>query len=63
MPNKKKRLAIESAVILLTEIKQRSGKFQLSSIMIQLVIMEHNINKQLRLFKNKRYVVTRNNIT
>ena len=47
MPNKKKRLAIESAVILLTEtIKQSSGKFQLSSILAQLITMEHNINKE-----------------
>ena len=49
MPNKKKRLAIESEVILLTEtIKQRSGKFQLSQTLAQLIIIDHNINKHLR---------------
>ena len=49
IPNTKKRLAIESAVIFLTEtIKQRSGKFQLSPTLAQLIIIEHNINKQLR---------------
>ena len=41
-----KRLTIESAVILLAEIiKQRPGKFQLSSTLGQLIIIEHNINK------------------
>ena len=49
MPNKKKRLVIESAVILLTEtIKQRSGKFQHSPTLAQLIIIEHNISKYLR---------------
>ena len=47
--NKKKQLAIESAVILLTEtITQRSGKFQLSQTLAQLIITEHNIDKNLR---------------
>ena len=49
MPNKKKRSAIESAVILLTEtIIERSEKFQLSPTLAQLIITEHNINKYLR---------------
>ena len=49
MPNEMKRLAIESTVILLIEtIKQRAGKFQLSSTRIQLIAMERNINKQQR---------------
>ena len=48
MPNKKKRLAIESAVILQTEtIIQRSGKFNLSPTLAQLIITEHNIYKHL----------------
>ena len=47
MPNMKKQLAIKSAVILLTEtIKQRSGKFELSPTLVQLIIRKHNINKQ-----------------
>ena len=49
-PNKKKRLAIESAVILPTEtIKQRAGTFQLSPTLAQLIIIEHNINKHFTL--------------
>ena len=43
MPNKKKWLAKEWAVILLIEtIKLRSGKYQLSPILAQLIIMEQN---------------------
>ena len=43
MSNKKKQLAIESAVILLREtIKQRSGKFHLSPTFAQLIITEYN---------------------
>ena len=46
IPNKKKRLTIESAVILLTKtIKRQSEEFQLSLTLAQLIIMEHDINK------------------
>ena len=42
MPNKKKQLAIESTLILLTETMiQISGKFQLSPTLAQLIIAEH----------------------
>ena len=64
MPNKKKQLVIELAVILLTEtIIQRSGKFNLSSTLTQLIITEHNINKHLCYIKHKHYIVTNNKIT
>ena len=49
MTNKKKRFAIESAVILLPEtIIQRSEKFQSFSTLAQLIIQEHNVNKHFR---------------
>ena len=44
IPYKKKRLAIEFAVILLNErIVQRSGKFKLSPTLAQFIITEHNL--------------------
>ena len=49
MPNKKKQFVIESVVIPQTKtIIQRSGTFQLSPTLAQLIITEHNINKHLR---------------
>ena len=48
MPNKKKRLAIESVVVLLTgTIIQISGKVHSSPTLTQLIIAEYNINKHL----------------
>ena len=49
MPNIKKWLATELAVILPIEtIKLRSGKFQLSPTLAQLIITEHNINNNIK---------------
>ena len=48
MPNKKKQLAIDSAVILLSEtLLQRYGNVQLSPTLALLIITEHYINKHL----------------
>ena len=60
IPDKKKRLAIESVVILFTEtIKQRSGKFQLSPTLAQLIIMKHKLNNYVKSKTNATLLPTK----